>query len=96
MQILTRRDCQEQEHLDYIEKSDGVFLTGGNQLRLSTTLGGTPVAQMIRRRNAKGLHVAGTSAGAAFMPEHMIAGGERGQYAKPDHGDHGPGARPDQ
>ena len=78
LQLLTREDCQDQEHLDYIEKSDGVFLTGGNQLRLSTTLGGTPVAQMIRRRNAKGLHVAGTSAGAAFMPEHMIAGGDEG------------------
>jgi cyanophycinase len=78
LQLLTRQDCQDQEHLDYIGKADGVFLTGGNQLRLSTVLGGTPVAQMLRRRNAKGLHVAGTSAGAAFMPEHMIAGGEEG------------------
>jgi cyanophycinase len=83
LEILTREDCQEQEHLDYIEKSDGIFLTGGNQLRLSTTLGGTPVAQMIRRRNAKGLHVAGTSAGAAFMPEHMIAGGDEGSTPSP-------------
>lgn len=83
LHILTRQDCQEQEHLDYIEKCDGVFLTGGNQLRLSTTLGGTPVAQMIRRRNAKGLHVAGTSAGAAFMPEHMIAGGDEGSTPSP-------------
>ncbi|HSD70321.1 MAG TPA: Type 1 glutamine amidotransferase-like domain-containing protein, partial [Woeseiaceae bacterium] len=30
LHILTRQDCQEQEHLDYIEKCDGVFLTGGN------------------------------------------------------------------
>lgn len=78
LQMLTREDCHRSEFTDYIEKSDGVFMTGGNQLRLSTTLGGTPVAQMIRRRNASGLHVAGTSAGAAFMPEHMIAGGDEG------------------
>lgn len=80
----TREDCEHSDYLDYIEKSDGVFLTGGNQLRLSTTLGGTAVAQMIRRRNAAGMHVAGTSAGAAFMPEHMIAGGYEGSTPSPD------------
>lgn len=80
----TRDDCENGEYLDYIEKSDGVFLTGGNQLRLSTTLGGTAVSQLIRRRNASGMHVAGTSAGAAFMPEHMIAGGFEGSTPSPD------------
>jgi cyanophycinase len=82
--IITRDDCKQTEYLDYLEKSDGVFMTGGNQLRLSTTLGGTEVAQMIRRRNAEGMHVAGTSAGAAFMPEHMIAGGSEGSTPSPD------------
>jgi len=80
----TRDDCEHSEYLEYIEKSDGIFLTGGNQLRLSTTLGGTAVAQLIRRRNAAGMHVAGTSAGAAFMPEHMIAGGYEGSTPSPD------------
>lgn len=84
LNILTREDCHQAEFTDYIEKSDGVFMTGGNQLRLSTTLGGTPVAQSIRRSNARGLHVAGTSAGAAFMPEHMIAGGAEGSTPSPD------------
>ena len=84
LQMETREDCQNSEITDYIEKSDGVFMTGGNQLRLSTTLGGTPVAQTIRRRNAAGMHVAGTSAGAAFMPEHMIAGGDEGSTPSPD------------
>jgi cyanophycinase len=83
LQMLTRKDCHEESFLDYIAKSDGVFLTGGNQLRLSTTLGGTPVAQMLRRRNAAGMHVAGTSAGAAFLPEHMIAGGDEGSTPRP-------------
>ena len=82
--FITREDCQEGVDVDYIEKCDGVFMTGGNQLRLSTTLGGTKVAQLIRRRNAHGMHVAGTSAGAAFMPEHMIAGGSEGSTPSPD------------
>lgn len=81
---ITREDCNDKSHLEYIEKADGVFMTGGNQLRLSTTLGGTPVAQAIRRRNAEGMHVAGTSAGAAFMPEHMIAGGHEGSTPSPE------------
>lgn len=82
--FITREDCQTGADVDYIEKCDGVFMTGGNQLRLSTTLGGTKVAKLIRRRNAAGMHVAGTSAGAAFMPEHMIAGGAEGSTPSPD------------
>ena len=82
--FITSEDCQNGVDVDYIEKCDGVFMTGGNQLRLSTTLGGTRVAQLIRRRNAEGMHVAGTSAGAAFMPEHMIAGGAEGSTPSPD------------
>ncbi|MDH3349153.1 MAG: cyanophycinase [Desulfobulbaceae bacterium] len=76
--INTRDDAQSSKYIEEIEKSSGIFLTGGNQLRLSTILGGTPVAQAIRRSNAAGVHVAGTSAGAAIMPEHMIAGGPTG------------------
>jgi len=82
--FITREDCQNGTDVEYLEKCDGVFMTGGNQLRLSTTLGGTKVAQTIRRRNAEGMHVAGTSAGAAFMPEHMIAGGSEGSTPSPD------------
>ena len=74
-----RADCEDPEHLSLLERANGVFLTGGNQLRLSTTLGGTPVADLLRRRQAEdGLHVAGTSAGASILSEHMIAHGEEG------------------
>jgi cyanophycinase len=58
-----------------LDRATGIFMTGGNQLRLSTILGGTLVAQKIRRQNAAGVPVAGTSAGASIMSEHMIAGG---------------------
>ena len=74
----SRADCERPEWLDKLERATGVFLTGGNQLRLSTTLGGTEVARAIRTLNAAGVHVAGTSAGAAFLSEHMIAFGEDG------------------
>jgi cyanophycinase len=74
----TRKQCEDPEELALLEKATGVFLTGGSQLRLGTTLGGTTVAKTIRIMNAKGMHVAGTSAGAAFLSEHMIAYGEEG------------------
>lgn len=73
-----RKDCDDEDMLAYLDACDGVFITGGNQLRLSTTLGGTAVAKLLRRRNAAGMPIAGTSAGAAILPEHMIAGGEEG------------------
>ncbi|MBD8527083.1 cyanophycinase [Pseudomarimonas arenosa] len=74
----TRRDTEEKSRLKRIEQASGVFFTGGNQLRITTLLGGTPVAKLIRVRNAHGVHVAGTSAGAAILSEHMIAFGEEG------------------
>jgi len=76
--IAHRNDCERREWLDVLDQVDGVFLTGGNQLRLSTMIGGTEVAKALRRRNAEGMHVAGTSAGAAFLCEHMIAFGKEG------------------
>ena len=76
--VETRQDAEREDVLEKLERADGIFLTGGNQLRLSTTLGGTPVAKLIRRRNAQGAVVAGTSAGAAFLSEHMVATGDEG------------------
>lgn len=74
----TRRDCQEEGRLARLAEASGIFFTGGNQLRLSTILGGTQVARCIRLRNAQGVTVAGTSAGAGFLSEHMIAFGTEG------------------
>ncbi|MEN8144336.1 MAG: cyanophycinase [Gemmatimonadota bacterium] len=82
--FATRADCRSPEALAHLESATGIFLSGGNQLRLSTTLGGTPVARAIRRLSASGVHVAGTSAGAAFLPEHMIAFGDEGPTPRAD------------
>jgi len=76
--IKERNEAEDPAAADAILASTGVFFTGGNQLRLSTILGGTATAQAVRRANARGVHVAGTSAGAAFVSEHMIAYGREG------------------
>lgn len=73
--ISRRVDCDNPDYVEMLDRATGIFMTGGNQLRLSAVLGGTLVAQKIRRRNAAGIPVAGTSAGASIMSEHMVAGG---------------------
>jgi cyanophycinase len=78
LDVQQRQDAENPAVEELINGATGIFLTGGNQLRLSTILGGTIVARTIRRANARGVHVAGTSAGAAFVSEHMIAFGKEG------------------
>ncbi len=74
----TREEAHHEPWLRQLDEASGIFLTGGNQLRISAILGGTPVAKAIRRLNARGVTVGGTSAGAAILSEHMIAYGESG------------------
>lgn len=80
-----RADCKREDYLEILGAATAIFMTGGNQLRLSTTIGGSPAADLIRERHRSGgLHVAGTSAGASFMAEHMIAGGDEGSTPRSD------------
>src|SRR3982074_2254607 len=69
MDFDTRRDCQESGRLRRLEEATGIFFTGGNQLRVTTLLGGTPVAKLIRTRNTTGVTVGGTRAGARTLSE---------------------------
>jgi cyanophycinase len=80
--LATRADCEDPKFLDKLNNATGIFFTGGNQLRLATTIGGTSAARAFRSGNARGIHIAGTSAGAAFVCEHMIAIGKSGGTPK--------------
>ena len=84
LNFTTRDDGDTPRWLERIERASGVFFTGGDQLRLSTILGGTPAAKMIRKRNAAGMTVGGTSAGASILSEHMIAFGSEGGSPRAD------------
>lgn len=76
--FASREDGERDDYLRQLETATGIFFTGGNQLRISTIIGGTPAAKLIRERNAHGVHVGGTSAGASILSEHMIAFGKEG------------------
>lgn len=59
-----------------LEDCTGVFLSGGDQLRLYELLADTPLIEKLRLRVKHGqITLAGTSAGAAVIGHHMIAGG---------------------
>ncbi|RYY54153.1 MAG: cyanophycinase [Chitinophagaceae bacterium] len=60
--------------LDSLEKSKLVFITGGDQSRFMKLVLNTPVYASIHKAYANGAMIAGTSAGAAVMSEHMVTG----------------------
>ena len=82
LDLETRADCNDPKLIEKLDNATGIFFTGGNQLRLATKIGGTDAAKSFRAGNARGIHIAGTSAGAAFVCEHMIAIGKSGGTPK--------------
>jgi cyanophycinase len=77
MDIRTREQTGNPEYVERVKHADVIFFTGGDQLRITSILGGTPVLETIKIRyfNEKCI-IAGTSAGASAMSETMIYEGE--------------------
>ena len=65
-----------------LEKATGIFMTGGNQLKLSSIVCGTPVGDAIVAAHRRGAVVGGTSAGASIQSSHMVAFGVGGSTPK--------------
>lgn len=80
LDIRDREQSSAPEIYSYIQDCTAVFLTGGDQLRLCGLLADTPLMEKVRLRVHNGeITLAGTSAGAAVMGHHMIAGGGSGE-----------------
>ncbi|MBD2312190.1 cyanophycinase [Desertifilum sp. FACHB-1129] len=83
IQILDIRDRDagnDPQWQEYLNRCTGVFMTGGDQLRLCGLLADTLVMETVRQRTLEGkITLAGTSAGAAVMGYQMIAGGGSGE-----------------
>ena len=78
--VRDRDQGEDKYWLQFVNECTGVFLTGGDQLRLCGLLVDTPLMERIRQRAQLGeITLAGTSAGAAVMGQHMIAGGGSGE-----------------
>jgi cyanophycinase len=77
-------ECDEARWLNILSTCTGVFVTGGDQLRLCSLIGDSQLLEIIKTRvRLRQLVLAGTSAGAAMMGEKMIAGGSSGESPNP-------------
>jgi cyanophycinase len=79
---LTRAEADDRRTAALLDEVTGVFMTGGNQLRLASVMAGTRLARALARRDRAGAVVAGTSAGASAIGSEMVAFGTGGATPK--------------
>ncbi|MGM0583222.1 MAG: cyanophycinase [Pseudomonadota bacterium] len=75
VRIRDRKDAAAEAFVAMIRRSDVIFISGGDQMRLTNIFGGSPALEAIRERHAEGAVIAGTSAGAACQSSTMVYGG---------------------
>jgi cyanophycinase len=78
----TREDAHDPDLVKVLDEATGVFMTGGNQLKLSAVICGTPLGDAVVRAHLRGAVVGGTSAGASIQSSHMVAFGTGGATPK--------------
>jgi cyanophycinase len=82
MRPLVREDANDPRVVAALDDATAIFMTGGNQLRLSSVIGGTLLGRTLAERHRRGAVVAGTSAGASAIASHMVAFGTSGATPK--------------
>jgi cyanophycinase len=78
----SREEAHDPDLVKRIDEATAVFITGGNQLKLSAIVSGTPIGDAVLRAHHRGAVVAGTSAGASIQSSHMVAFGRGGATPK--------------
>lgn len=76
LNINSREDSYKDENIELIENSKLIFFTGGDQLRITSLIGGTPVCEKLKEAGTNGRYIVGTSAGASVMSDTMIVDGD--------------------
>jgi cyanophycinase len=82
MRPLVREDANDPRLVSALDDATAIFMTGGNQLRLSSVIGGTLLGKALVERHRHGAIIAGTSAGASAIASHMVAFGTSGATPK--------------
>jgi cyanophycinase len=82
LQPRTREEAEAPAGAETVAWATGVFLTGGNQLRLSMVVAGTRLGAALLEAHRRGVVVGGTSAGASALSTHMVAFGGPGEVPK--------------
>jgi cyanophycinase len=74
--ISDRDDSFDKRAIKKIHDADALFFTGGDQLHVTSLMGGSPLNDIIYEKIDKGFIIAGTSAGAMMMSDAMIVSGK--------------------
>ncbi len=80
--VTSRQAANARNNDGELDSCTGIFFTGGDQLRLTSILGGSEVDAAIRRAYRRGVVIAGTSAGASVMSDTMIVDGSSSETPK--------------
>jgi cyanophycinase len=75
LDVRRREDLLEDPRLELLDKASAVFFAGGDQLKITSRFGGTPLCDRMRELYARGGTIAGTSSGASVMSETMMVAG---------------------
>jgi cyanophycinase len=78
----SREEADDDVFVELLDDVTGIFMTGGNQLKLSAVVTGTRFGEAVRSAYHRGAVVAGTSAGASVQSSHMVAFGPSGATPK--------------
>jgi cyanophycinase len=75
LDIRTREQAYDPVNVEKVSDASVLFFTGGDQLRITSQMGGSPVLERIFDLHEDGVTIVGTSAGAAASSETMLIGG---------------------
>jgi cyanophycinase len=89
--VSSRADAVAEENLTAVREASGLFFTGGDQLHITSLIGGTELQKLVFEIYEKGVIIGGTSAGAAMMSNSMILGGSGEEAPKLGGVEIGPG-----
>lgn len=77
LDIRSKKDAEAEQSIKVLKEANCIMFSGGDQSKITDRIGGTTFHEILleRYRKESGFVIAGTSAGAMMMAEHMIAGG---------------------
>lgn len=76
LNITEREDSLNEKNIELIKEASLIFFTGGDQLRITSLVGGTSIYDALKSASENGCIIVGTSAGASVMSDTMVVNGE--------------------
>lgn len=82
LNIKNRKDSEEEKNIELVKHAKLIFFTGGDQLRITSLIGGTTIYSELKIAIENGCTVVGTSAGASVMSDVMVVEGDDDESPK--------------